>query len=506
MAQQALPRGATSRRAVFGLLDKDGWTWAGLKATFWFLFIIFMLGVVPNWAYFFTVSNTIQVGYNFVPIVNWCPAANEDLPCPAPSGAKLPWQTSPEELAIPGARSGSAVYQSGSHVFLVGGMTSEGATAEVLVTTATVDAEEQLNGNISAWERGPTLPEPRADAAIGTYVGIPYVLGGLDADGVPTDTVFKGVLDDGVLVDWELADGSDGTDPLTLPQPLSGASVVTGTSGFALLGGRDTNGEPTNGVHVAWVDPERNNGRLLAWEPLEGLALPEARTDAVAATVGNFIYIVGGEGPDGATATVFRLELDDREPATNEVGETLGWAVAPADQALPEARTDAISLASSGAVYVIGEFDAAGEPQLSQYWAIPDTDTGNLSDGWQQLEQTDLPVATADAPIAGLGPNVFIFGGQTIDGPTDGSLRAGLSPEAPFYQLGIAGATLPGLAIQGEVGQQLGYINAVTVGMVNFILLIALGVAFSRPDSSKRVLSKLSGGRLKMPPEEQYRS
>ena len=61
---------------ALGLLDADGWTWAGLKATFWFLFIIFMLAVVPNWAYFFTVSNTLEVGYNFASVVNLCPAEN----------------------------------------------------------------------------------------------------------------------------------------------------------------------------------------------------------------------------------------------------------------------------------------------------------------------------------------------------------------------------------------------------------------------------------------------
>ena len=87
MAQQALPEGATRRRVAFGLLDADGWTWAGLKATFWFLFIMFMLGVVPNWAYYITTSNTIQVGYNFASIINLCPADNEGLPCPAPMGA-----------------------------------------------------------------------------------------------------------------------------------------------------------------------------------------------------------------------------------------------------------------------------------------------------------------------------------------------------------------------------------------------------------------------------------
>ena len=121
MAQQALPQGATRRRAAFGLFDADGWTWAGLKATFWFLFIIFMLGVVPNWAYYITTSNTIKVGYNFALIINLCPADNEDLPCPAPMGAMKPWQASPPELAMPSARSGSAVYQSGSTVYLLGG-------------------------------------------------------------------------------------------------------------------------------------------------------------------------------------------------------------------------------------------------------------------------------------------------------------------------------------------------------------------------------------------------
>ena len=167
MAQQALPPGATRRRAAFGLLDANGWTWAGLIAGFWFLFIILMLGVVPNWAYYFTTSSTIHVGYNFASIVNLCPADNEDLPCPAPVGAVKPWQTSPEELAMPAARSGSTVYQSGSTVYLIGGAVDDVATAEVLVTEVTEE------GNLVAWTSGPALPEPRTDAAVGLFGGIP---------------------------------------------------------------------------------------------------------------------------------------------------------------------------------------------------------------------------------------------------------------------------------------------------------------------------------------------
>ncbi len=498
MSQQALPQGATRRRAALGLLDADGWTWAGLKATFWFLFIIFMLGVVPNWAYYITTSETISVGYNFASVVNLCPADNEDLPCPAPAGAMKPWQTSPPELDLPTARSGSSVYQSGSTVYLLGGVIDDVATDAVLVTEVSED------GNLDGWVAGPALPEPRSDMAVGMYGGIPYLMGGLDADGQPTDTTYRGVVEEGVLTGWQLADGEDRTEPLTLPQPLSGAAVVTGTSGFVLLGGRDAEGQPLNGVHVAWSDTASTSNDLLAWEPIdENLALPEPRADATATTIADYIYVIGGEGPDGPSDTVYRLEVHDREPATDAAGNLLGWAVAPSEEALPEPRADAIGFSANGAVYVIGGRDADGMPQDTMLWTVPDTATGDW-DGWEQSEATDLPVATAAAPIVGIGPHAFIVGGETPDGATAGSLRAEISPRPPFFQLGIAGATVPGLAIKGEVGQQLGYMNAMGVGMVNFVILIIIGVAFSRPEASKRVIGRIL--RIKPDPEEQYRS
>ena len=88
MAQYALPPGAVRKRAVFGLLDRDGWTWATLKATFWFLLIIFLLGYVPDRAYYLTVSPTIDLGFNAISPINLCPAENKGLPCPAPAGRR----------------------------------------------------------------------------------------------------------------------------------------------------------------------------------------------------------------------------------------------------------------------------------------------------------------------------------------------------------------------------------------------------------------------------------
>ena len=40
-------------------------------------------------------------------------------------------------------------------------------------------------------------------------------------------------------------------------------------------------------------------------------ALPEDRTDVVAAMIADFVYVIGGEGPEGATDTVFRLNLHE---------------------------------------------------------------------------------------------------------------------------------------------------------------------------------------------------
>jgi hypothetical protein len=93
MAQQALHSGTrqTRSRAFFGLLDANGWGWASLKAAFWFILLIFLLGYIPDRAYYFTVNQTIDLGILAWSPVNFCPEGNLSLPCPAPAGAAVPW-------------------------------------------------------------------------------------------------------------------------------------------------------------------------------------------------------------------------------------------------------------------------------------------------------------------------------------------------------------------------------------------------------------------------------
>src|SRR4026209_480808 len=116
MAQQGRGAGTVlpRKRALFGLLDADGWAWAGVKAFAWLVIIILMLGYIPDRAYYLTVGRTVDLGVLAWSPINLCPPTNESLPCPAPVGALVPWHPSPEELSLPAPRTDGAALQVGT--------------------------------------------------------------------------------------------------------------------------------------------------------------------------------------------------------------------------------------------------------------------------------------------------------------------------------------------------------------------------------------------------------
>lgn len=488
MATQALPPGAVKRRTFYGLLDGDGWTAAFIKALFWFLLILFLLGYLPDRAYYFTVSRTIDVGYNAVPIVNLCPASNQTLPCPAPLGGVVPWQPSPTELSLPEPRVGAATFQSGTNLYLIGGLVSEAATAETLMTEVTTD------GNYQAWAAGPPLPAARSDAAVASLSGVPYVIGGLDESGAPTTSVFQGVVTEGVLTGWEQP------EELELPTPISHAMAVATGNGIYLIGGRTAEGL-TDAVQVA-VLGEATPPTLEAWKETP-LRLPQPRAQAAALSFGDIIFVLGGEGPEGISRSVFRLALEEGKPLSDpETGGIQGWAEAPEAQQLPVPRARASASTANGVLYVIGGVDASGAPQASTGWTVPSA--GGDLPRWERLDQSELPEPRAGAALANVGSYAFLIGGEGPSGPVDSSLRGNVSPETPFFRLGLFGATIPGMAIEGEIGQQLGYMAAAGLGTGNFVLLILIGLAFSHRQATARVIERLSRGRVRAPREDEY--
>lgn len=494
MAQPVLPAGAVPRRTVFGLFDADGWSWAGVKATFWFIVFVFLLGVVPNYAYYFTVSDTIQVGYNAISPINWCPAANEDLPCPAPAGAVVPWQAGPAELALPQPVTGAAALQVGSNLYSVGGSTAAGAVADVSVS------EVGSDGNLTRWVAGPSLPQPRSDATAISLSGVPYIVGGLDVTGAPTTSVFVGTVENGVVQGWALANGENGTVDLRLPTAVSDAAGASTSGGLYLFGGRSADGL-SDQVLLAATDA---NGALTGWQAIGELPLPEPRAGATAVAVGDFVYVLGGEGLAGPSTTIYRLTTDTGVPARDDQDVLLGWATAPPSQQLPEPRALAGTFTANGVIYVVGGSDTDDTATDTFYWAVPDSKTGDLP-AWHHLDQTQLPEARTHLGIAAIGTHVYVVGGEGADGAALSSVsRASLSPQPPYFQLGILGATIPALSIKGEIGQQLGYLNAFSVGMVNFIILVLIGYAMSHRQGTLRLLERLTRGRIRAPREDEF--
>jgi len=463
MAQQALPAGTTQTRgrALFGLLDGNGWGWATLKAAFWFVLMIFMLGYIPDRAYYFTVNKTLDLGILAWSPVNFCPEGNQSLPCPAPVGAVVPWQPSPPEVALPAPRTDGAIVQSGTSILYVGG--SDGKTAVDTVFVSKVSG----TGNFDKWDpNGPKLPAPRSDAGVLYAGGRIYVVGGFGADGKPTDTVYVLSPDStsGALGQWKTAD--DLKLDLKLPAPRAGAALIPATDGLLLVGGTDGT-RPQDTVFKSTFDKTGAPGK---WTTEPG-RLYTPVTDATAAIAGSYLWVYGGTTADGKpTGTVQRGQFGTGTSATNVVQ----FGVRAGNINLPQPRTNIDGFAANGNLYAVGGSDGAS-PKRELYWGVPTID-GDIPE-WKHLVVSDLPPEgnAGGAPMI-LGPNAIIVGGQTTEGVTTGSIRANIAPEAPFFQLGLFGATVPALKIDGEIGQQLGYLNANTVGVVDFAIFIAIGV------------------------------
>ena len=110
---------------------------------------------------------------------------------------------------------------------------------------------------------------------------------------------------------------------------------------------------------------------------------------------------------------------------------------------------------------------------------------------WQTLSQTDLGEGVQGSSGDRGGLARVPVRRPDPGGLTGGAARTNLAPQPPFFQLGLLGATVPGLKLDGEIGQQIGYLNAATVGAVNFILLIIVGWGFAHKERVRELVAGL---------------
>lgn len=496
-APRALGAGSVPpKRALFGLLDAAGWGWAFFRAVLWTLVIILLLGYVPDRAYYLTVSPTVELGLNIVSPVNICPAENEGLPCPAPVGALVPWKDG-ATTSLPGGGEGGALLQAGSHVYYLGGFAA-GALDEFATTAAVTTAEITAEG-LGDWSAAAPLPEPRAHAAVAYLAGKAYVIGGTSATEVATSTVYVGTPDaaSGLIASWS------SVDAIKLPEARTGAAVVAVSDGLLLVGGEDAAHVPQATV---WKATLGESGELGAWT--EFMALPSPRAAAAAALVGDALYVWGGRDASGPTGVALRGDIAvAKSPATGhsttpavdngqgdaEIGTIFRWTATEAAASLPQPRDGAALWSANGTLYVAGgTVDGAVTTDVS--WAAP-TAIGGIA-GWTSVDQSDLPGDAARVGAVGtvVGGQALLIGGRDAAGdPTATTLVAGTSPKAPVFRLGLFGLTVPGLAIPGEVGQQLGYLAAAGVWTLHFVLLLAAAVAYAQRERFGAWVRRLAG-------------
>ena len=435
---RALSPGAVApRRVLFGLLDANGWGWAGVRSVLWTLVIILMLGYIPDRAYYLTVSPTVELGLNMASLVNICPAENEGLPCPAPAGALIPWKNA-TEADLPGDGVDGSLLQAGAHLYYIGGTTGTATrVATTSVSVATIDA-----AGLSAWTAGTPLPEARAHAAVAFFAGKAYVIGGASDTTSATTSVYVGTPDaaSGLITIWERLDA------LELPAARSGASATAVSDGIVVLGGEGADRSPTTTV---WKAKLGASGELEPWATF--LELPEPRSFAAAAVVGDSIYVWGGKGASGPAAAALRGDIavaptaatSHSAPVVNpdqgdaEIGTIYRWDGGPLESNLPTPRDGAALWSANGTLYVAGGTAAGGAS--SSVYAV------DLASGAVALVGT-LPQAVAHAIAVVSAGKLYLLGGTgaagqdltsviRFDPATGGSAIVGTLPTT------LAGAT-----------------------------------------------------------------
>jgi hypothetical protein len=227
---------------------------------------------------------------------------------------------------------------------------------------------------------------------------------------------------------------------------------------------------------------------LTEWQPQAELRV--GVTDAVAVQNGDYVWVYGGTDAGGqATGAVQRGTIGTGE---DDEGRLVEWGVRPVGN-LPEARTNAAGWAANGALYLVGGSDGT-RPRSELYWVTPTTDRelGDIVTDWKHLAPSDLPAqGLAGAASLVSGPNAFLVGGETADGPIAAAARSNLAPQEPFFRAGLLGAVVPALKIDGESVSSWA-ISTPTASGSRTAILLAIGWAYAHGEQTCRLWNRIT--------------
>jgi N-acetylneuraminic acid mutarotase len=170
------------------------------------------------------------------------------------------------------------------------------------------------------------LPAPASDVAAATIGDTAYVAGG-----------YTGQTPLATIVAWR--PGTAAHVVARLPTPIRYAAVAVSGGKLVIAGGTTPSGAS---AAVYEFDPASGAVARIA-------SLPRPLTHAAAASLGRFVYVIGGRGVDLSSQTSQILAVDPTAGTVKPAGR------------LPVALSDAAAIATAGRILVAGGRDPRGE-------------------------------------------------------------------------------------------------------------------------------------------------
>jgi len=318
-------------------------------------------------------------------------------PTPAPSAAD--GSPSPQlfptpnrgwrELApMPTPRSGVAVAELNSRIYVVGGFEADGSVSNKV---------EVYDPLLDSWTSVAPLPAPRHHAAVYNLGGL-FVAGGYETGfDDPKATIF---VYDASLNSWAEV------TPLPAPRGALAAAVdFPCAEEDPLLGGcvYAIGGAAADGSNIATVSLNDPSG---AWRDVA--PLPTPRDNLASAVTLGLIYAIGGRVEGDVARNLNTVERYDPE--------TDAWTPrAP----LPTARSGIAAAPYGAYIYVFGGESPDGTLQTVEAYDL-------VNDSWKALEP--MPTARHGLGAAVVGDSIYVIGGGETPGASVSDANEAYTP------------------------------------------------------------------------------
>lgn len=216
---------------------------------------------------------------------------------------------STSQTALPqnlyGATAAHFAISSVDYIYIFGG--HNGTSAQTVVYKATIDA----NGNFTT-VLDPTTSQTQLPSALyyqtsaattingGNYV---YLIGGLNSSGTAQSTVYKATVNSSANVS-AVATEAGATGLPALSQASAFIATIGSNTYLYVVGGKDSNGNPTNAIYKALLDSTTGDVGAFSSTGQGSLEQTLYGHSAFAHTVGSdqYAYVVGGTNASPVTA------------------------------------------------------------------------------------------------------------------------------------------------------------------------------------------------------------